>query len=180
MYLVDRPLHDLEEYGLPVVKAVFFVSMPSNGRADGIHELRRNIYDIAMALSPNERKGRSGKSGGQTLLDQPVPAKYIKLEEYVHRIRHYCRQINKTPVLNALEFGERTREIISEPADLQYAVTYLHENGVLLHYNTPTLEHLYFIDPQWLVDMLAHIVTVPEVSLSIDTCMTCWYLKPEL
>ncbi|KAI6646758.1 Leucine-rich repeat serine/threonine-protein kinase 1-like [Oopsacas minuta] len=163
-YLVDRPLHELEEHGLPVVKGVYFVAMPSNGRSEGIHELRRSIYDIAMALSPNERKGRSGKSGGQTLLDQPVPAKYIKLEESIHQIRKECKGISRTPVMNAQEFREHTRGIISEPADLQYAVTYLHENGVLLHYNTPILEHLYFIDPQWLVDMLAHIVTVAEVN----------------
>lgn len=34
----------------------------------------------------------------------------------------------------------------------------------MLHYATPALNHLYFVDPQWLCDMLAHIVTVPEVN----------------
>ena len=167
MYLVDKPLHELEEHGLPVIKAIYFVAMPSSGRTEGIPELRRNIYDIAMSLSPSERKGRAAKAGGQTLLDQPVPAKYIKLEEEMHILRRYFRENSKTPVMNAQEFSNRTRDIISEAADLQYAVTYLHENGVLLHYNTPTLEHLYFVDPQWLVDMLAHIVTVEEVCLSL-------------
>ena len=162
MYLVGRPLHELEEHGLPVIKDVFFVGMP-HGRSDGIQELRKQIYDIAMMLSPNERRGRVGKSGEQKLLDQPVPAKYIKLEECVHQLRRYCRDSSKTPVMNVQEFRENMRDIITDPADLQHAVTYLHENGVLLHYNTPTLEHLYFVDPQWLVDMLAHIVTVPEV-----------------
>ena len=163
LYLVDRPLQELEEHGLPVIKAIYFVAMPGSGRTEGIPELRKNIYDIAMALSSNERKGRVGKAGGQTLLDQPVPAKYIKLEEHMHTMRRYFRENSKTPVMNVQEFSNQTRDIISEAADLQYAVTYLHENGVLLHYNTPTLEHLYFVDPQWLVDMLAHIVTVPEV-----------------
>ena len=163
LYLVDRSPQELEEHGLPVIKAVYFVAMPSSGRTEGIPELRRNIYDIAMALSPSERKGRVAKSGGHTLLDQPVPAKYIKLEEYMHTLRRSFRENSKSPVMNAMEFSKQTRDIISEPSDLQYAVTYLHENGVLLHYNTPTLEHLYFVDPQWLVDMLAHIVTVPEV-----------------
>ena len=36
--------------------------------------------------------------------------------------------------------------------------------GIMLHYATPALSHLYFVDPQWLCDMLAHIVTVPEVN----------------
>ena len=37
-------------------------------------------------------------------------------------------------------------------------------SGVMLHYDTPALSHLFFVDPQWLCDMLAHVVTVPEVN----------------
>lgn len=40
--------------------------------------------------------------------------------------------------------------------------------GIMLHYDTPALSHLYFVDPQWLCDMLAHIVTVPEVNRFIQ------------
>ena len=39
-----------------------------------------------------------------------------------------------------------------------------HLTGIMLHYATPALSHLYFVDPQWLCDMLAHVVTVPEVN----------------
>ena len=38
----------------------------------------------------------------------------------------------------------------------------------MLHYATPALNHLYFVDPQWLCDMLAHVVTVPEVNRFIQ------------
>lgn len=44
------------------------------------------------------------------------------------------------------------------------ACTFLHENGVLLHYEDSTLRDLYFLDPQWLCDMLAHVVTVREIN----------------
>ena len=43
-----------------------------------------------------------------------------------------------------------------------------HFIGIMLHYDTPALSHLYFVDPQWLCDMLAHIVTVPEVNRFIQ------------
>ena len=56
------------------------------------------------------------------------------------------------------------KDIISNPRELSQAVSFLHENGILLHYDTPALSHLYFVDPQWLCDMLAHVVTVPEVN----------------
>ena len=44
------------------------------------------------------------------------------------------------------------------------AAQFLHDNGVLLHYNDHLrgLNNLYFIDPIWLADMLAEVVTVPE------------------
>ncbi len=44
------------------------------------------------------------------------------------------------------------------------AAQFLHENGILLHYNDHLrgLNNLYFIDPIWLADMLSEVVTVPE------------------
>ena len=44
------------------------------------------------------------------------------------------------------------------------AAQFLHDNGILLHYNDHLrgLNNLYFIDPVWLADMLAEVVTVPE------------------
>ena len=44
------------------------------------------------------------------------------------------------------------------------AAQFLHDNGVLLHYNDHLrgLNNLYFIDPVWLADLLAEVVTVPQ------------------
>jgi hypothetical protein len=64
---------------------------------------------------------------------------------------------------------------------LNQAVKFLHENGktvlnllievfgsvflgTMLHYDDPQLWQYYFIDPQWLCDMLAHVVTVGQVN----------------
>ena len=35
---------------------------------------------------------------------------------------------------------------------------------MVLHYDDATLKDLYFLDPQWLCDMLAHVVTVREIN----------------
>ena len=32
--------------------------------------------------------------------------------------------------------------------------------GTLIHYNSPALSDLYFVDPQWLHDLLASVVTM--------------------
>lgn len=46
------------------------------------------------------------------------------------------------------------------------AVRFLHESGVLLHYedSQSNLSDLYFLDPEWLCSMMAKIVTHKEVN----------------
>ena len=59
------------------------------------------------------------------------------------------------------------RTLISRNAldrELEQAVRFLHDNGTMLHYEDPLLSDLYFVDPQWLCDMLAHVVTVREIN----------------
>jgi hypothetical protein len=51
-----------------------------------------------------------------------------------------------------------------DPAELHQATLFLHENGIILHYDDATLKDLYFLDPQWLCDMLAHVVTIREIN----------------
>ena len=36
--------------------------------------------------------------------------------------------------------------------------------GTLLHYEDAVLNDFYFVDPQWLCDLLAHIVTVRQIN----------------
>jgi hypothetical protein len=36
--------------------------------------------------------------------------------------------------------------------------------GVILHYDDSTLKDLYFLDPQWLCDVLAHVITIREIN----------------
>ena len=48
--------------------------------------------------------------------------------------------------------------------ELEQAVRFLHDNGIMLHYDDPLLCDLYFVDPLWLCDMLAHITKVREIN----------------
>lgn len=36
--------------------------------------------------------------------------------------------------------------------------------GILLHYEDSSLQDYYFLDPQWLCDMLACVITIPEIN----------------
>lgn len=59
-----------------------------------------------------------------------------------------------------IKFKKSFRDI----AELNQATQFLHDNGVLLHYDDASLGDVYFLDPQWLCDVLANIVTIPEIN----------------
>lgn len=72
------------------------------------------------------------------------------------------------------------RTLISRNAldrELEQAVRFLHDNGTMLHYEDPLLSDLYFVDPQWLCDMLAHIVTVREINPLVRDGKLAWSVK---
>ncbi|XP_037707527.1 leucine-rich repeat serine/threonine-protein kinase 1 isoform X1 [Drosophila subpulchrella] len=152
---------DAEKIGLPRVIDSIEISCRT---LHNIHLLANIIYDTSMQLrSPGSK---------EPMLLQKIPASYIALEDIVNVIACNLRAAGRDPVLD----GEQYRRLVTEQmrlhnyksfrdaAELQQATTWCHENGVLLHYDDATLRDYYFLDPQWLCDMLAHVVTVREIN----------------
>lgn len=106
------------------------------------------------------------------LLEQKVPATYLALEDVVNYVASERRANGLDPVLTAdqyrsivtTEMQQRYNRTFRDWAELHQATLFLHDNGVLLHYDDATLKDLYFLDPQWLCDMLAHVVTIREIN----------------
>uniref|UniRef100_A0A182N1F9 non-specific serine/threonine protein kinase n=1 Tax=Anopheles dirus TaxID=7168 RepID=A0A182N1F9_9DIPT len=152
---------DAEKIGLPRVLDSIEVSCRTG---HNIKLLAGLIYDTAFSLRPPGCK--------EPLLYQRVPASYLALEDVVANIAAGLRQHGADPVLDA----ERYRQTVTHEmqlrglkgfrdwSELNQATMFLHDNGVLLHYDDATLRDLYFLDPQWLCDMLAHVVTVREIN----------------
>ena len=65
-----------------------------------------------------------------------------------------------------------------DSAELNQATQFLHENGVLLHYDDINLQNVYFLDPQWLCDVLANVVTIREIN-SLAKCGKNLVLTPK-
>ena len=51
--------------------------------------------------------------------------------------------------------------------ELEQAVQFLHECGVLLHYDDikSNLSDLYFLDPQWLCFIMSKVITIKQLTL---------------
>ncbi|XP_054259390.1 leucine-rich repeat serine/threonine-protein kinase 1-like [Macrosteles quadrilineatus] len=152
---------DAEKCGLPRVLDTIEVSCKTR---HNIKLLCNLIYDTVFSLRPPGSK--------ELLLEQRVPASYLALEDVVAHIAAERRVAGADPVLDAetyrtfvwSEMQHRYQRTFRDVAELHQATLFLHDNGVLLHYDDATLKDLYFLDPQWLCDMLAHVVTIREIN----------------
>ncbi|XP_018323262.1 leucine-rich repeat serine/threonine-protein kinase 1 isoform X2 [Agrilus planipennis] len=152
---------DAEKCGLPRVLDTIEISCRTR---HNIKLLCNLIYDTVFSLRPPGSK--------ELLLEQKVPAKYLALEDVINHIAMERRMNNLDPVLTAdqyrtiviTELQQRYNRTFRDWAELHQATLFLHDNGVLLHYDDATLKDLYFLDPQWLCDMLAHVVTIREIN----------------
>ena len=151
---------DPEKFGLPRVLDSVEVSCKTR---QNVRLLANLLYDTAFSLrSP----------GSMTkLLEQKVPATYLALEEVISNLSLEIRGQGNDPVLRQEQYESMvSNELQSknlkfrDSAELSQATKFLHENGVLLHYEDATLRDLYFLDPQWLCDMLSHVVTIREIN----------------
>ncbi|CAL4058692.1 unnamed protein product, partial [Meganyctiphanes norvegica] len=152
---------DADKLGLPRVLDTIEVSCKSR---HNIKLLCSLIYDTVFSLKTPGSKER--------LLEQRIPASYLALEDVVSQLALERRVKGRDPVLPAdkyqqlvtQEMAERQHRPFRDAAELNQGTTFLHENGVMLHYEDATLKDLYFLDPQWLCDMLAHVVTIREIN----------------
>ncbi|KAL3204616.1 hypothetical protein MRX96_011605 [Rhipicephalus microplus] len=152
---------DADKCGLPRVLDSLEVSCRSR---HNIRHLCQLIYDVAFDMRCPGSKER--------LLEQRIPATYLALEDVVGSLALERRLQGKEPVLHAEQYRMLVMHELQQKfdccfrdmAELNQATSFLHDNGVLLHYEDATLKDLYFLDPQWLCDVLAHVVTVREIN----------------
>ncbi|CAB3231871.1 unnamed protein product [Arctia plantaginis] len=148
---------DADKLGLP--RVLDSVEVSCNTRHN-IRLLADIIYSVAFSVKPPGSK--------EPLLEQRIPATYLALEECVISLAAELRE----PVLKHDEYRrlvtqymqQKNHRMFRDAAELHQATMFLHENGVLLHYDDATLKELYFLKPQWLCDVLAHVVTVREIN----------------
>lgn len=152
---------DADKKGLPKVVDSVIVSCKTRFN---IRVLCNILYSTAFELRSPGTKER--------LLDQKIPSSYLALEDVVASIAQQRKDGGKDPVLNFEQYQlavqeqmwQRFKLKFRDNAELSQATAFLHENGMLLHYEDATLKDLYFLDPQWLCDVLAHVITIREIN----------------
>lgn len=138
-----------------------------------IRLLARLIYDVVAQMKVPGTKD-------QLLLEQKIPSTYIALEECVCFVTKKLRSQSQNPVLRSSEYLSQIHEAINylypdedngklairfrDNNEILQATQFLHDNGILIHYNDVALNDLFFLDPQWLCDVLSTVVAIREIN----------------
>lgn len=131
-----------------------------------------NIRKLVDLIKNNVFELKHPRSRTVKLLGQKIPRKYLLLQTVVRELALERIHDFKEPVLNKSKYmlcvSDRMMEkgytTFRDVEELEQATRFLHENGVLFHWDDLALRDLYFLDPQWLCDQLAKVVTVREIN----------------
>ena len=158
--------------GFPIILNISEVSTISN---ENIDDLRDSIYYSASHLTVNgtlyNENDKTNQSRQKLLMDQLIPSAYLQMEECMRKMALRCAREDLPRIMEEKVFFENLTQSVKKilntddvTREMEHALKFLHDNGFLLHYEDAQLKDLYFIDPQWLCDLLAQVVTVREIN----------------
>ena len=122
------------------------------GHLENVTKLKEYIYNAALKYLKNFMGGK-------------LPSSYHVLAAKLSTIHQKVKSGDHEPIMHATELKRMVRDLnivdLQDDRELHTAVKYLHEIGVLLHYDDRrcNLDDLYFIDPAWLCDFVSTLVT---------------------
>ncbi|XP_025076879.1 leucine-rich repeat serine/threonine-protein kinase 1-like isoform X3 [Pomacea canaliculata] len=142
----------------PHLSDVVLVGLGSTqGMRQGTQQLRSAVYLSALSFIKNP-------SIREYIVGQKLPQSYLKIDEVLNQKHAERLMNNQPPFLTKTEFDELINTVPDTDFhtfdDLQEAVTVWCQMGSLLHYDvwTEGLCNLYFLDPDWLVRMIAAVL----------------------
>ncbi|XP_076455660.1 LOW QUALITY PROTEIN: leucine-rich repeat serine/threonine-protein kinase 1-like [Babylonia areolata] len=151
-----------DKCGLPNILDAINISCKTG---ENVRRLVDTVKNVVFEL-------KHARSKTVKLLGQKIPRKYLLLQTVVRELAMERIHDFKDPVLTRDKYMlcvsnkmmEKGFTTFRGAEELEQATRFLHENGVLFHWDDHALKELYFLDPQWLCDQLAKVITVREIN----------------
>ena len=115
----------------------------SGSECPGIKHLRQELLTMAKQLPQ---------------MKEPIPIKWLNYERKLQAKRELKKWID---VHEAKKIASEECNIVDEK-DFRPVLDFLHDKRILIHFSdTPELDKLVVLDPQWLVDVFKKVITIP-------------------
>ncbi|KAI6646528.1 Leucine-rich repeat serine/threonine-protein kinase 2-like [Oopsacas minuta] len=158
--LLELLAENVHKYRTLNIEKIMCVScLPS--KMEFIFELKEVIHQTALKI-----KSQSSSKCDDNIFGIKVPQYYITLDKKITALNKDLRKQKKSPILTLKDF-QKTIETwsISDlvgKGETMKAINFLHKAGKLLYYDDPNsgLNELVFVNPQWLCNMMANIITI--------------------
>ncbi|VDI30258.1 Hypothetical predicted protein [Mytilus galloprovincialis] len=143
------PMPDIREDELrkkyPQIRKFCYVS---STQGTNIAELQQSLVDVTMNYCPQ--------------MKMKIPLLWLKLEESIVTARNK----HKTNIIDWEKIQEFSQENgINDEKDIKLAVQFLDDLGIVQYFDTEVLNDKVVINPQWIVDVMAKVVSVNETSI---------------
>ncbi|CAG2236821.1 ISWI [Mytilus edulis] len=143
------PMPDIREDELrkkyPQIRKFCYVS---STQGTNIAELQQSLVDVTMNYCPQ--------------MKMKIPLLWLKLEESIVTARNK-HKINIIDWEKIQEFSQENG--INDEKDIKLAVQFLDDLGIVQYFDTEVLNDKVVINPQWIVDVMAKVVSVNETSI---------------
>jgi len=105
-------------------------------------------------------------------MKEAIPIKWLKYEKDLQAVKKggkkwICREEAKTIASEACD--------IIDDQEFQTLLNFLHDRRILIHFSdTPELDKLVVLDPQWLIDVFKEVITVRRYNLKEKKFKALW------
>ncbi|KAL3853636.1 hypothetical protein ACJMK2_017166 [Sinanodonta woodiana] len=152
--VLDKLKEVIDKPGFPCIMGRALVDCTSeNPPMDKLRNLIKNTVD-------------SYKIKSAPVMGALIPASYVTLSDLL--LEEAQKPHNSFPVIRRTRLLKivQTAGLDLDEEELDQAISFLHECGVLLHYEDTALQlrDFYFLDPGWLCRMMAQVITVHQIN----------------